>query len=676
MPRLNSRGQAVMGVGGGPCSVDGTVINTVGGCASWFTDDIVVYGTGSDSSGWAVVGHNIVNNVKTPILSHGANSIAAGGGSWLTWTAGVGLQGTLNLVGGSTTLAGTDSRGEIGRDGTIAYIPSQQAGMPTVIRSSDGLETAINEPAYGLCVVGPGQAVWNGGKSVGMGSIQTFPDARGIRVAGPWFVYWCESAGGPALIAQLSAQLREGIIVHRGNDAFYHDAVMVGEDLHIVWSATPGEGPTDLRREVYNPARVQQELKPFTTQPQPIPESDTQMQAFDRKLWIAPFFSHSERYGATPVADHVGNAILLVENTSDDGALARELQAFAPLGLPMIVDGSKRMYPAYVNTTVAYWTGSAADAQHCLQLSDNPESEKPVIWYEDTGNPADWPASRPGWVNERVYPAVQTYRSPGEDLAAFESRMRAVFSRVMGYGRLAMMVPRFDDYNGNGSIAQTLEAMPVYERLMRDFPIFGFLPFSDRRGNAISKNPELHQWAMEFKHANPTRPNRFDYWQSATVSMEESLANKFGQTTLLITLTEKEKKFILDSLHGNTPEPEPEPPPTGEWPNKQQLLTAVRNRYPVKVTADQCVAIINEVAATDPSLGLLKKTGGNRGLQPKTGIPCSTDWVILKDGRGADVLGDTGNSETGELGFGTPAWPSDVSDETQDPARWVAPVRA
>jgi hypothetical protein len=246
----------------------------------------------------------------------------------------------------------------------------------------------------------------------------------------------------------------------------------------------------------------------------------------------------------------------------------------------------------------------------------------------------------------------------------------------MGYGRLGILVPRFDDFNGQGSIPQTLECMPVYDALMRDFPLFGFLPFSDRRGNGISKNQDLHDWAKAFLYANPTRPNRFDYWQSAGTTMETSLQNKFGQTTLLITLTDVEKKFILDSLHGTPTEPEPEPPPTSdEWPNLSAQLKAERAKYPERVTADQCVAIINAVAGQDGALGLLRKETGNHGIQPKSGIGCSTDWVIMRDGVGADVLGDTGNSTTGETGLGVPSWPSEPSDETQDAARWVAPTK-
>lgn len=404
---------------------------------------------------------------------------------------------------------------------------------------------------------------------------------------------------------------------------------------------------------------------PVIIQPPPVLITANSMQAFDRKMWVAPFFSHSERYGMTATADHVGNAIMITEDMTDAGMA----KVFA-LGFPMII-GSAQVNPSRANTTIAYWTGDDAGAQEALA---NP-IEKPVLWYKDVGTAGDWPASRPSWVNEKVWPTIQAYRTSGETLETFENRIRGILDRVKTYGRPMVLVPRFDDFNGSGSVTQTLECMPVYVSLVRDYEIIGFLPFADRRGNGISSNPSLRDWAMSFKLAVPTRPNRFDYWQPTGTDMVTLLKNKFGQSTLLIALTDVEKAFILKSLQAPVTQPDTptDPPTTTEWPNLQGILAAERAKYPAMVTADQCVAIINAVAAQHPGLGLLKKSGGNHGLQPKSGIPCSVDWVIMKDGRGADVLGDGGNID-GTLGKGSPNWPSKPSDDVQDPSKWVAPT--
>jgi hypothetical protein len=553
MPRLNGKGQAVMGVGGGPCSIDGVTVSAVGGAACWLDDNTIVFNMGNDHVGWNVVLMDVVSKFGGQLLGHGANFLAAGGGKWLAWTAGIGLEGAVKASGASVSLTNTDGRGEIGRDGTIAYVASQQAGMPTVLVAPDGAQTVINEAAYGLCVFGPGQAIWNGGGTTLTDKPKIFPNAKGIRVVmldgQKWLVYWYSGK----LVAHPWNDNTNGLLVHEGDDAFYHDAVTLPDGtLMIAWSRTQGEGPDHLVRVSYSiQERAAKMISLIATQPVPQIVGINAIPAFERKVWIAPFFSHSERYGDTPINEHVGNAILLVDNNEDMAVFARELDAYAKLGTPLIVQASRQVHPEHADMTVAYWAGNQAEVRNTMALTSTQALEKPVIWYEDTPTEAGWPNLRPDWMTERIWPAVQAYRAAGEAIDVFETRMRAMLNKVTTYGRPLALVPRFDDFNGSGSVQQTLEAMPVYAKLLNDYQIVAFLPFSDRRGNAICKNPALHSWAMTFKYAAPSRPNRFDYWQPATSDLLTILKNKFGQTTSLITLTKAEKDFILAALQRN-----------------------------------------------------------------------------------------------------------------------------
>jgi len=65
-------------------------------------------------------------------------------------------------------------------------------------------------------------------------------------------------------------------------------------------------------------------------------------------------------------------------------------------------------------------------------------------------------------------------------------------------------------------------------------------------------------------------------------------------------------------------------------------------------------AILNE-AAWKNGLGLLSKPAGNNCPQPKTGTPVSCDYLVTRDGRGADVIGDAGGASiVGFNGFEDP----------------------
>jgi hypothetical protein len=117
------------------------------------------------------------------------------------------------------------------------------------------------------------------------------------------------------------------------------------------------------------------------------------------------------------------------------------------------------------------------------------------------------------------------------------------------------------------------------------------------------------------------------------------------------------------------PTPHPVPPPVPpappapkeepnnmSFPNHLDTLNSVRAKYPAKVTPDEAVAILNEVAWThrDEGFGLLRKDGGNHGRQPKTNVFCSCDWLVHRgSGLGSDVLVDGPDGTTSPVTLGT-----------------------
>jgi hypothetical protein len=403
-------------------------------------------------------------------------------------------------------------------------------------------------------------------------------------------------------------------------------------------------------------------------EPTPLPVGDAMLKSFERPFWMAPFFSHSKQYGDTPLNEHFGNSIWTPTGES---------KRLSALGLPLIVASNGDPTDVEVIDLIVAWWVSGANAEDLGTVTKKTLElpEKPIIAYLDQDSSVAWPASRPDWITERVWPSVQAYRNPNESLSDFEFRVTEMLKQVTSYGTDGIaLTPAFYTRNGATSVEHILECMPLYNKWMIDFPIVCFMPFADRRPTGMLQHPEFREWAKAFLYAAPSgRPNRFDYWRPKGASEEEILKNKLGQSRAAIVLETYLREFILESLE-DQPEQPPTPEPPGQWPNLLSELQEIRRKYPVSPTVDQCVAILNELAWNHRSegFGLLRKDGGNRGKQPKTGINCSVDWSVSDYyKRGVDCLVATPNSELGEEGPAVPTW---NDGEEFDLSRWIAPV--
>ncbi len=306
--------------------------------------------------------------------------------------------------------------------------------------------------------------------------------------------------------------------------------------------------------------------------------------ALPRKMWIAPFFSHSQTYGDTALPDHVGNAVVAHKgDTHDPDGTSRLMK----LGIPMIaIAGTPDVGPA-LDFIIAWWVSGAHpnDLRTQVEQRLTTYAEKPIIAYLDMDQ--GWPALRPTWITDRVWPQVQAYRKPGEAIAAFVSRVETELDKVTSYGTpYIALAPRFDDFNGSGSVEATLECMPHYDRWMRIYPVIACMPFSDRRGNGMAKNLALRAWCKAWCEAVVARPNRFDGWTSTTTSIADALANKLGQTVEMVMLSSTEKAFLIKAIKNQAePGKPPEKPDTPIAPDISHLvLSALRANPGIDMT--------------------------------------------------------------------------------------------
>ena len=560
---LNEKGEALCGAGGVPASVDGRPLPVSVGGFAWLDADTVVGQDGSDAAGWKVVALNVRTSTKNVLASTGASDVVGGGGRWQAdlKTNPTRCFGSLGDKPGACVYAA-------GPGGTIAWKRSYQAPSGLTL-SSPGVPDVDVPDANPLDVhvLGPGMAVWSEPgrlRAIGRPVPTTARPAGRTRVvtaAGDeWLVYFAEGTG---LVAEVQG---EGYVLEPRAVAFNHDAVAVGDEVIVGWSTTQGERAGDLVtcavsrqggvRFLIDPEGTGRQVPLWQSFAASGPSGQTSgpvatVRAHPRKLWMAPFYSFSERYGDTPIDRYrtYANAITVVGD--DRAAVPRDLARLYPLGLPLIVDGSLSadMVAPYLGTIVAWWVaGATAAALESAVALATSLPEKPIIAYLDHGLDVDWPATRPAWISSRVWPGIQCYRLAGESIAAMQDRMERLCARIASYGVYAVLTPRFDDVNGQQTVSFTLEAMALYCDLIQRFPICGLMPFADRRGTGIAKDGSLLGWAQALANANPTRPNRYDYWQPTSTDLSTVLRNKLGQTTELIVLTPNEKAYLTRRL--------------------------------------------------------------------------------------------------------------------------------
>jgi hypothetical protein len=414
-------------------------------------------------------------------------------------------------------------------------------------------------------------------------------------------------------------------------------------------------------RTSYDFVLTRTELSALPALDVPQPLGDMMIRSFERPVWVAPFFSHSLRYGDTP--DHVGNAIW---------SPSEEASRIAKFGVPMITAHSAEVTdPAAVNLTIGWWVSGANIGELNEAVYRALEStEKPVIAYLDQQQAENWEGMN--WSHDRVWPSVQAYRNAGEPLADFESRVQRMLDALIAKGaKYLALTPAFFTRNGAVSVDHILECMPLYEKWINNYPIICFMPFADRRPTGMLEHPALREWAKAFFYAAPSgRPNRFDYWKGAESDPVTVLKNKLGQTRSAVVLEPELRAFILEAIEHGGEVPEP-----GEPENIFPIVQKVWDKYG-GAPMEKRGAMVNEIAwigngnKADGPWGMSAKPSGASVEQPHTGIKIAQDIVQhgpTDPNTGAatmfDVFSDT-----------APTWGE--AHPHNNPARvWVKPVK-
>ena len=247
MPRFNPfTAEAVMGVGNGPLSVDGSLLrNDGGGPSVWVNADTVLHQVNDQLA---------VTNVRTgqtTVLGPGVNEASSGAnGQYLGWGATSGLFGAIVSPVACLNRVITDGRGASPPDGCLVYIPNRQDDhASTIVRHPNGTEAHL-PGAYGMHVLRWEQAVWNAGPGL-LGfwgtSCQHLPGAAYAKLADLngelWIVYYLDGVG---LIAHRGQSPDVYHVITTSEHCYHHDAGVFNGRLAACYSVTTGEGPDHL----------------------------------------------------------------------------------------------------------------------------------------------------------------------------------------------------------------------------------------------------------------------------------------------------------------------------------------------------------------------------------------------------------------------------------------------
>ena len=493
----------------------------------------------------------------TPQAPRGCNNlIASGSGHWAAWLGGNPAYGVFDSFGRVFQASGLGG-GDMGPTGEYPIKLVYFSYGPWDVIEADGTRWALTgdpnnrtpdgsqqgHDATNVQLFGNRKFLYRnpaGGSLVTNLPFANLPSGpvwwpRGVYTGTQWTLLYQRPSD--------SALVLDGVQIAPPGEYFYPDLAWDGTAYHVTWSTSQAD--TNAQFATFTPAQLNLLRAPAPVQ---APITVAVISAHPRKLWVAPYYSFGT-HGDSTVSDFLtyGNAATLVGDMRDPTVVSQEMARVLPLGLPMIVAATSQPVAPYLGSIVAWLVSGGA-------LTDLAGSvptaaalpEKPVIAYLDA--PEQWPTSRPAWLTDRVWPAVQAYRKAGESVGDFAARMNGLMTRCAAYGSYCVLTPRWDDVNGTQPVSFTTDCMAVYADLIQRFPVCGVMPFADRRGTGISENADLKGWAQAFARANVARPNRFDYWTPSTSDMATVLRNKLGQSVEMVVLSAAEKAYLAGKL--------------------------------------------------------------------------------------------------------------------------------
>lgn len=424
--RMNGRGEVLAGLG-----------------KAWLDDDTYIFQTGSDALGWKTV-----NQRGDVIDPQGFNTVCAGGGKWATWLAGRGPKGNFGYLDPAGIVV------DIGRDGTVAWCPNQQAGHPII----------VNEAHYDILarcvrVVGPGHIVaslfdgriWS--NKLGYAVLPAGVTPFKVTLGWGWLLY----------------HTHEHLIIQRFSEpygkrlapkpAYSPDMVQLAIGMKVAWCLNEAE--TQTATALITDTTVMGDISDLRDVP--LPELEP-IVAIDRPCLVG-FFAGG------PAAPLNWQTDILPQSLPGNCYLE------VATGLIRKKDGTP--LAQYIQGTLVTAIEARAVAAALARLI-------PVLYW-DARNWPRWPSGAP----QGSVLCIQAYCRKDEDLRDFDAELRGIVALAPGRFKIAIIC---QCYTSNIDLTINLKALvPIFARIVKDNPnVIAALAFNGSgRETGLQDHPEV-----------------------------------------------------------------------------------------------------------------------------------------------------------------------------------------
>jgi hypothetical protein len=506
MPVLNSLGNALMGVGDGPASIDRIKIADVGGGGQWLNDLTALYQTRKNGT-YLLETYSFQTGSKEPFAHRGANHLVAGGGRFAAWLNGYGMYGDLTDPEAYPLAAS--------RDGAIAYIPHYHVGLGFRVVASDDSTTLVvpGVDCKDLQLHSATQASWrdNSGKLFTIGIPEPTvlgPLTRPRRAVSPtgevWWVYWAGDNIGLVAHPENSFQ---GYLIESQPLAFNHDAIFVERFLRVVYSKRQGELPDDLVTRNFNPHLDPRIDLAALRMSYTIPSM--------KQASMSYFFLHSTQYGDSDFPCHFSVIV-----NDDYNALHRALTQ----GKDCLITPS--MIPQLPLQGVKHIRALFIGAEKGWQFAENEARFAKQAWYARFGKTIEvvW-YTTPGETSSSAYHIPSTVDIAGpqfyiDDFNIAPSALTVALANQMDFWRKKLGVGKpwwlvcqaFDRRrDAEGTVKFRTDSLialqPLFaEMLNKHAYATGIMFFAANRPGGVRDYPELQYWHAAIYKAIPKAP--------------------------------------------------------------------------------------------------------------------------------------------------------------------------
>jgi hypothetical protein len=613
MPRFNPfTGEAVMGVGNGPLSVDGRLLRSSGGGPSaWFDVDIVLHQIDDRLSGLNI------RNGDDKQIGPGVNEVSAGCvGTYLAWTPNPGLYGEITLPQGGLNRVITDARGANPSDGCLVYISSRNDdNASTIVRHPSGEEAHL-PGAYGLHVLRWGQAVWNAGNGTlgfwGLACVH-LPGAAYAKLVDLdgilWIVYWLDGVG---LIAHRGQSPDVYYVITESEHCYHHDAIAFQGRMAVCYSTTVGEGSDHLVKVMDVQSMPS---RPYEKPGKPPPIPLDQIIPLQGK-WVMAWY---EQKGPPEMHNQPlppGNMEIAVYTANYPPGTIR------PRPVIVMMDGIDRIEPMYLVRLGSEGDHSHAGLEKIANLAwDLFEQGIQTAVYWDDRNPPYWPDLPPDCIWEQV-----AYCGVNESLGDFESFIRSRGREVLARYKYLMFACQ--THTTNSSLLQEpSKAIPPVQRVVTQLRA----EFGERMAglsvfnNSGRDDPNTGEGGLTAPNNQDLRPHWGRLYSGVT-----GLPDIFGkdeEDSMRVVIHSYDPECNRSDPHGHGIDFEIEEPPTpchvtvglddGEEPMGFTIWTTRKNghyfrgiRHKPGVNGNHPV-VIRVLDAPDLNAGVLTETRSN-----------------------------------------------------------------